>query len=118
MKKLLMVLSILILAAAAASSWAWRDSTLKDSSEGVLASSDLGPGEFTEISIPLVGPFEALLRSQESRTCNLQSVDLLRTQAAFYCPRGGCCQYRQVGDCCVPQSPNCGTIPCAVFCSV
>ncbi len=116
MKKLLMVLFISILAAVATSSLAWRDSAFNESSEEVLGLSDLGPGDLAEISIPFTGPFEALLKSQESGTCNLQSVDLLRSQAAFYCPSGGCCRYRRVGDCCVPRFPNCGPITCAAFC--
>jgi len=107
MKKLLMVLLMTVLAMAATSSLGTTDSAVNASAEKVLSLSALGPGDFTEVAIPLAAPFENTLQS-----------GLPPLGVKVMCPWASCCNYYWDGICCVPQVPSCGGFLCAPVCKI
>lgn len=108
MKKLLMVLLMTVLAMAATSSLATTDAAVNASAEKVLSLSALGPGDFTDVAIPLAAPVEALLSGVST------------SLAADTCPWLSCCDYYWDNStkCCVPQVPSCGGFRCAALCKI
>jgi len=111
MKKLLMVLLMTILAMAATSSLATTDSTANVSAEKILSFSALGPGDFTEVAIPLAAPFGDLLQAGES------GAYILGLECSWAPKNRECCGYRWYsGPCCTPQVSSCEGLPCRLTC--
>jgi len=109
MKKWLMILSMSILVATG--SLAWENSAFADSSEKILTWSALGPGDFTEVAIPLAAPFGDLLQAGES------GAYILGLECSWAPKNRECCGYRWYsGPCCTPQVSSCEGLPCRLTC--